>query len=137
MTIYGAGLRISEIIALRVQDIDSKNMRLFIHHGKGGKDRYTLFSQENLAILREYWKERRPNHQEGYLFYTKQNKSKKMSSRAIQDANVGHLPWVAIWRSVRTVGVTIFLTTPVVTVIVLNVRRLRKSAGLTTKKTIF
>lgn len=41
-TAYGAGLRLSEITYLRVQDIDSEQMRIFIHHGKGGKDRYNL-----------------------------------------------------------------------------------------------
>lgn len=85
-TIYGAGLRLSECADLRVQDIDSENMRLFVHHGKGGKDRYTLLSQRNLEVLREYWKEYRPNHPKGYLFYTKQVKEHQMTWRAIQDA---------------------------------------------------
>jgi integrase len=74
MTVYGSGLRISEIVHLRVQDIDSENMRLFVHQGKGGKDRYTLLSQANLELLRNYWMEYRPNHPKGYLFYTKQAK---------------------------------------------------------------
>jgi integrase/recombinase XerD len=64
MTIYGAGLRLSEVVHLRVQDIDSEGMRIFVHHGKGEKDRYTLLSQENLIVLREYWKVYRPNHPE-------------------------------------------------------------------------
>lgn len=85
-TIYGAGLRLSEIAHLRVQDIDSEGMRVFVHQGKGGKDRYTLLSQRNLTVLREYWKAFRPNHPEGYLFYTRNGKERCMSSRAIQDA---------------------------------------------------
>lgn len=85
-TVYGAGLRLSEIAHLRVQDIDSEHMRLFVHQGKGGKDRYTLLSERNLEILREYWKEYRPNHPEGYLFYPKNNKNKCITLRAIQDA---------------------------------------------------
>lgn len=86
MTVYGSGLRISEIIHLRVQDVDSENMRLFVHHGKGGKDRYTLLSAENLKLLREYWKEYRPNHPEGYLFYPKKEKQRIPTSRAVQEA---------------------------------------------------
>jgi integrase/recombinase XerD len=85
-TVYGAGLRISEIARLRVQDIDSKQMRIFVHHGKGGKDRYTLLSQRNLEILREYWKQYRPNHPEGYLFYPRTQKNRVLATRSIQEA---------------------------------------------------
>lgn len=85
-TVYGAGLRLSEIAKLRVQDIDSEQMRVFVHQGKGGKDRYTLLSQRNLELLRQYWQQYRPNHQDGYLFYTRSGKNNVMTSRAIQDA---------------------------------------------------
>lgn len=85
-TVYGAGLRVSEIARLRTQDIDSEQMRIFVRHGKGGKDRYTLLSQRNLEILREYWRQYRPNHPEGYLFYSRVRKSNIMTSKAIQDA---------------------------------------------------
>jgi integrase/recombinase XerD len=85
-TVYGAGLRISEIARLRTQDIDSEQMRIFVYHGKGGKDRYTLLSKRNLEILREYWKQYRPNHPEGYLFYSRRKTNNVMTSRAIQDA---------------------------------------------------
>jgi len=85
-TVYGAGLRVSEIARLRTQDIDSEQMRIFVYHGKGGKDRYTLLSQRNLEILREYWKQYRPNNPEGYLFYSRERKHNVMTTRAIQDA---------------------------------------------------
>ena len=85
-TVYGAGLRVSEIARLRTQDIDSEQMRIFVYHGKGGKDRYTLLSQRNLEILREYWKQYRPNNPEGYLFYSRERKHNTMTTRAIQDA---------------------------------------------------
>lgn len=85
-TVYGAGLRISEIARLRTQDIDSEQMRIFVYHGKGGKDRYTLLSQRNLEILREYWRHYRPNNPEGYLFYSRERKHNTMTTRAIQDA---------------------------------------------------
>lgn len=85
-TVYGAGLRVSEVSKLRVQDIDSSGMRLFVHLGKGGRDRFTLLSQRNLDLLREYWKQYRPNHPDGYLFYSRSKKSSPMTSHAIQDA---------------------------------------------------
>jgi len=66
--VYSSGLRISEAAALKIQHIDSKNMRLFVEDGKGGKDRYTLLSETCVGVLREYWKKYRPNHPEGWLF---------------------------------------------------------------------
>ena len=60
MTAYGAGLRISEVVALRVDDIDSKRMVLRIRQAKGRKDRYLMLSPRLLAVLRAYWKVARP-----------------------------------------------------------------------------
>ncbi len=85
-TVYGAGLRRSEIVHLRVQDIDSKQMRILVHHGKGGKDRFTLLSERNLEILRKYWKQYRPKHPDGYLFYARGQKHDVMTTRALQNA---------------------------------------------------
>ena len=68
MTVYGGGLRLSELCNLKISDIDSQNMRILVREGKENKYRYTLLSQKNLEILREYFKEYRPNHPEGYLF---------------------------------------------------------------------
>jgi len=68
MVVYSSGLRVSEAAALKIQHIDSKNMRVFVNHGKGGKDRYTLLSETCLSVLREYWKRYRPKHPEGWLF---------------------------------------------------------------------
>ena len=65
---YGSGLRVSEICSLRVQDIDSVHMRVFVSSGKGAKDRYSILSKSCLDILREYWRKYRPNHPDGYLF---------------------------------------------------------------------
>lgn len=67
-TIYGGGLRASELVNLKISDIDSNNMRILIRKGKEEKFRYTLLSQINLEILREYYKVYQPNHEEGYLF---------------------------------------------------------------------
>jgi len=68
MLAYGSGLRISEIAKLRVSDIDSKTMRVFVKDGKGGKDRYTILSNECLCVLRKYWSKYRPKHPDGWLF---------------------------------------------------------------------
>ena len=76
MTVYGGGLRISELCNLRIQDIDSKNMRILIREGKESKYRYTLLSQINLEILREYFKVYRPKHKENYLFISQQTNDK-------------------------------------------------------------
>lgn len=76
MTIYGGGLRISEFCNLRIQDIDSKNMRILIREGKEKKYRYTLLSEKNLEILREYFKAYRPQHPENYLFISPRTNDK-------------------------------------------------------------
>lgn len=82
MTIYSAGLRISEAARLKITDIDSKNMQIIVRQGKGKKDRYTLLSKVTLNILREYWKRYRPNE---YLFPGKDSTG-PVSVRTIQKA---------------------------------------------------
>ncbi len=59
-TIYATGLRISEALHLRVQDIDSQRMVIRVEEGKGRKDRYVPLSPTLLGRLRAYWKEYRP-----------------------------------------------------------------------------
>jgi integrase/recombinase XerD len=53
---YGAGLRASEVVALKVGDIDGQRMILRIEHGKGAKDRYAMLSPVLLARLRSWWR---------------------------------------------------------------------------------
>ncbi len=60
MTAYAAGLRVSEAVNLRVNDIDSRRMVIRIDQGKGQKDRYTMLSPRLLEVLRAYWKAVRP-----------------------------------------------------------------------------
>jgi integrase/recombinase XerD len=60
MTIYSAGLRISEAINLKLKDIDSKRMQIRIEQSKGKRDRYTLLSTKTLEILRIYFLEYKP-----------------------------------------------------------------------------
>lgn len=63
--IYGMGLRVSEIINLKIEHIDSKAMRVFIARGKGKKDRYVNLPESILPQLREYYKTYKPKE---YLF---------------------------------------------------------------------
>ena len=62
---YGMGLRLSEIINIKITDIDSQNMQVFIARSKGKKDRYVNLPQSILEQLRDYYKEFRPQK---YLF---------------------------------------------------------------------
>ena len=61
----GAGLRVSEVVALKVSDIDSKRMVIRIEQGKGNKDRYVMLSPHLLELLRAWYKTARP---QGWLF---------------------------------------------------------------------
>ncbi len=77
MTIYSAGLRLSEALKLKIEDIDSKRMAIRIEQGKGkskgsiGKDRYTLLSNILLKNLRKYYIEEKPKN---YIFPGKYDK---------------------------------------------------------------
>ena len=60
MTAYSAGLRVSEVVNLKVSDIDSQRMVIRIRKGKRNKDRYTLLSPVLLQMLRHWWVAARP-----------------------------------------------------------------------------
>ena len=62
---YGCGLRASEVVLLKVSDIDSAQMVIRIEQAKGRKDRYVMLSPELLDMLRQWWKAARP---QGWLF---------------------------------------------------------------------
>jgi len=62
MTTYSAGLRRSEVVRLKVTDIDRDRMMIRVENGKGQKDRYTILSQQLLDELRLYWVQYRPQH---------------------------------------------------------------------------
>lgn len=81
MTTYSAGLRVSEAVRLKISDVDSKNMQLHIHSGKGDKDRYAILSHQNLLLLRDYFKVYRPTD---WLFSSGANPSMHLSSRTVQ-----------------------------------------------------
>jgi integrase/recombinase XerD len=60
MTTYGGGLRVSEVVRLRVSDIDPQRDLIRVEQGKGRKDRYTLLGPRLLTELRHYWRVYRP-----------------------------------------------------------------------------
>ena len=59
-TIYSAGLRLSEVVNLKITDIESEKMLIYVRGGKGKKDRTTILSQKLLLLLRKYFKEFKP-----------------------------------------------------------------------------
>ena len=77
--IYSAGLRIGEVVNLKITDIDSDRNQIRISQSKGKKDRYTLLSPKTLILLREYFKAYKPKI---YLF--EGQNGEKYSARSIQ-----------------------------------------------------
>jgi integrase/recombinase XerD len=79
--IYACGLRLSEGLHLKVQDIDSQRMLLWVRNGKGGKDRYVPLPERLLTMLRAYWKLQKPS---SYFFF---GRDKKI---ALSDTSLQH-----------------------------------------------
>lgn len=78
--LYSTGLRVSELIGLRIGDIDSGRNTINVRHGKGAKDRQVPLSPTLLQLLREYWKLYRPKE---FLFENGRS-SAQMSERTVQ-----------------------------------------------------
>ena len=93
ITIYAAGLRVSEAVKLTARDIDSARMVIAIRQSKGRKDRYVMLSEQLLGILRAYWKQTHPQH---WLFpgpdpgSTLQRPTAKSAGKSAQRS--GHTP---------------------------------------------
>jgi integrase/recombinase XerD len=81
-TAYAAGLRIGEVVRLKVGSIDSERMLIHVESAKGGKDRYAMLSPRLLDILRTYWKRARPS---SWLF-PGQEPGSHVSTGALQSA---------------------------------------------------
>ena len=82
---YGAGLRVAEVAALKVRDIDSERMLLRVECGKGGQYRNAMLSADLLTLLRQWWKIGRQQgvmHREGWLF-PGQHTMKPISTRQL------------------------------------------------------
>ncbi len=82
---YGAGLRVAEVSALKVGDVDSERMLLRVERGKGGQYRNAMLSTDLLALLRQWWQVGRQQgvmHRDGWLF-PGQHAMKPISTRQL------------------------------------------------------
>jgi len=97
MTLYGAGLRLSEALALKLADIDSRRMLIHVRLGKGtggGKDRMVKLSAQLLNALRDYWRLRHPKN---WLFPRASD-----PDRPMEDGTA----YRAVVRAARRAGIT-------------------------------
>lgn len=89
-TIYSSGLRIQEAINLRISDIDSKRMQIYVRESKSGSARNAILSEKNLTLLRKYLKSHPLNKlgrwkPEEYIFCTS-SRDKSVCSKTIRNA---------------------------------------------------
>jgi len=77
--IYSAGLRLGELLELKLGDIDSEAMKIHVRQGKGKKDRYIMLSENVLNLLRDYYKVYKPKD---YIF--EGQKGGKYSPKSVQ-----------------------------------------------------
>jgi site-specific recombinase XerD len=82
ITIYAAGLRVSEAVKLTARDIDSARMVITVRQAKGRKDRYVMLSEQLLGILRAYWKQAHLQH----LLFPGPARTRPITSRSVQRA---------------------------------------------------
>jgi len=96
-TIYSAGLRLSELLNLRNEDIHSKKHQIFVKDAKGNKDRYTILSAQLLKLLRLYY----VNYKPAYWLFEGQSGGKysatsvqKIFRKAVKEAKIN--PWATV-----------------------------------------
>ena len=80
-TAYACGLRVSELVGLRVDDLDSGRMQVAIRQGKGQKDRRVPLSRHLLALLRTYWRADRPT---SWLFPSRSKPGRPLTVNFVQ-----------------------------------------------------
>ena len=96
MTLYGTGMRRSELAHLKVGDIDSQRMIIRVVAGKGGKDRDLPLSPTLLEALREYWRWRKPKL---YLFPT------RTRGLPVEEPISDKTVWIACSEAARRAGI--------------------------------
>ncbi|MDI6767950.1 MAG: tyrosine-type recombinase/integrase [Bacteroidota bacterium] len=92
MLIYSAGLRVGEVVRLKIADIDSQRKLIYLKSTKGKKDRYTILSDVALATLRKYYKEYKPKE---YLFEGAEGR-RHIAERSVQNV---------FERAIKTAGI--------------------------------
>jgi len=97
MTLYGTGMRRTEVSLLKVSDVDSQRMMIRVERGKGGAGRDLPLSPALLETLREYWRWKKPRL---YLFASSERK--RGTDRPISD----HTIWYACAEAARHAGLT-------------------------------
>ncbi len=80
MTLYGAGLRVSELVHLQLDDIDAERKFIRVRQGKGRRDRETLLADKLLAALRAYWKISQP----AKWLFPGQDRQRPITANAVQ-----------------------------------------------------
>ncbi len=78
--LYSCGLRLNELINMKINHIDSDRMRVLVENAKGGKDRYVMLSEKLLTDLRTYWERYKPTN---FLFNGQNNI--QYSSKSVQN----------------------------------------------------
>lgn len=81
LTCYGCGLRVSELVHLKVKDIDGERQMIRVEQGKGGKDRLVIYPKHLLPHLRTYWQAEHPTT---WLFPREHERDQPLSVSAIQ-----------------------------------------------------
>jgi len=84
--LFYTGLRVSELVNIKISDIDLKNNKIFINQGKGSKDRYVLFPEAFRLVIEAYLAN--PNGKQ-YLFES--NRGTKYTPRRIQQVVSGYM----------------------------------------------
>ena len=89
-TMYSSGLRVGEVVALKVKDIDSKRMQIYIAQCKNGSARYAIMSKRSLNMLRYHVLEYKKKYgykflPDDYLFPSKKNESGHITKKTIKN----------------------------------------------------
>jgi integrase/recombinase XerD len=121
---YSVGLRVSEVINLKIEDIDSKRMVIHIRQAKGKKDRIVQLSQNILNILREYWKAYHPK-----VFLFNGQKSLRYSATSCNNIVKDHLGQKNHFHLLRHSCFTMLIETGT------DLRIIQKIAGHASSKT--